>query len=69
LNSQNITAKQVAEAIGATLYGDGERHATDVTHDSRQAREGTLFVAIKGETTDGHRFIDDVIRRGAVGVV
>jgi len=28
-----------------------------------------LFVAIKGLTLDGHRFIDDVMRRGAVGVI
>lgn len=42
---------------------------TDVTHDSRQAREGTLFAAIKGHTLDGHRFIDDVIRRGAAGII
>ncbi len=42
---------------------------TDVTHDSRQTHEGTLFVAIKGATVDGHRFIEDVLRRGAVGIV
>ena len=42
---------------------------TDVTHDSRQAQEGTLFVAIRGLTMDGHRFIDDVMRRGAAGVL
>ena len=42
---------------------------TDVTHDSRQAREGTLFVAIKGATVDGHRFVDDVMRRGAAGII
>jgi UDP-N-acetylmuramoyl-L-alanyl-D-glutamate--2,6-diaminopimelate ligase len=41
----------------------------DVTHDSRLAGNGTLFVAIKGSTADGHRFIDDVMRRGAVGVI
>jgi UDP-N-acetylmuramyl-tripeptide synthetase len=40
-----------------------------VTHDSRQAREGTLFVAIKGHTMDGHRFVDDVMRRGASGII
>ncbi|MGH9819096.1 MAG: Mur ligase domain-containing protein, partial [Pyrinomonadaceae bacterium] len=28
---------------------------SDVTHDSRQVRQGTLFVAIKGHTMDGHR--------------
>ena len=51
------------------LTGDGSSAVTDVTHDSRQAREGTLFVAIKGATVDGHRFVDDVMRRGAAGVV
>ncbi len=43
--------------------------STDVTHDSRQAGEGTIFVAIKGATMDGHRFVEDVMRRGAAGIV
>lgn len=41
----------------------------DVTHDSRQARGGVLFVAIKGHTMDGHRFVSDVMRRGAAGII
>lgn len=49
--------------------GDTSGSALDVTHDSRQAREGTLFVAIKGATVDGHRFVDDVMRRGSAGVI
>ncbi len=49
--------------------GDLSAAATDVTHDSRQAHDGTLFVAIRGATVDGHRFIDDVLRRGAAGIV
>lgn len=69
LNSTNITVQQVAEALGAVASGDLSLVAADVTHDSRQAREGTLFVAIKGATSDGHRFIDDVMRRGAAGVI
>ena len=59
----------MAEQLNAELFGDGSAFTTDVTHDSRQAREGTLFVAIKGSTIDGHRFIDDVMRRGAAGIV
>jgi len=55
--------------LDAELFGESSAVATDVTHDSRQAHEGTIFVAIKGATVDGHRFIDDVIRRGAVGIV
>jgi len=69
LNSQNITVRQIAETLGAAAVGDLDASATDVTHDSRQAREGTLFVAIKGATSDGHRFVDDVMRRGAAGVI
>ena len=37
--------------------------------DSRQVQPGHLFVALSGGTTDGHRFIPDAIRRGAVAVV
>jgi UDP-N-acetylmuramyl-tripeptide synthetase len=43
--------------------------ASDVTHDSRQVRPGTLFAAVRGATVDGHRFIDDVMRRGAAGII
>ena len=59
----------MSNAIGAKLSGPGNGAVSDVTHDSRQAREGTLFVAVKGLTMDGHRFVDDVMRRGAVGII
>ncbi|MEO7658236.1 MAG: UDP-N-acetylmuramoyl-L-alanyl-D-glutamate--2,6-diaminopimelate ligase [Pyrinomonadaceae bacterium] len=64
-----MTIKAVADKLKAVLFGDGSTTATDVTHDSRQVREGTIFVAIKGATMDGHRFIDDVLRRGAAGII
>jgi len=41
----------------------------DICFDSRQAKEGTLFVAVKGTQADGHRFIDEVTRHGAVAIV
>ena len=65
----NVSIDTVAKALGAELSGAGNTPVKDVTHDSRQARPGTLFVAIKGLTMDGHRFVDDVMRRGAVGVI
>ncbi len=61
--------KNVAEALNAKLSGETEQNITDVTHDSRQAGPGCLFVAIRGLTLDGHKFIDDVMRRGTVGVI
>lgn len=41
----------------------------DVTHDSRQARPGTLFVAVRGELFDAHKFIPQVMAQGAAGVI
>jgi UDP-N-acetylmuramoyl-tripeptide--D-alanyl-D-alanine ligase len=37
--------------------------------DSRQVRRGELFVAIKGEQTDGHRFIPAAIQAGAAAIL
>lgn len=69
MSTQVINAEKLTVDLGGTLFGDGTANVTDVTHDSRVAREGTIFVAIKGETADGHRFIGDVMRRGSVGVI
>jgi UDP-N-acetylmuramoyl-L-alanyl-D-glutamate--2,6-diaminopimelate ligase len=64
-----VTLGEVARAVGGKLTGDERETVADVTHDSRQVREGWLFVAIRGEKRDAHRFVADVVRQGAVGVV
>lgn len=66
---EKISVGAVAEAINAKLSGNSQSLVTDVTHDSRQAGAGSLFVAVRGLTMDGHKFIEDVMRRGAVGVI
>ncbi len=66
---QNVAVQEIAEKIKAEFHGDKNSQVSDVTHDSRQAGKGTLFVAVRGLTTDGHRFVDDVMRRGAVGII
>ena len=42
---------------------------TAVTADSREVREGTLFVAVPGMTVDGHDFIAEAAARGCAAVV
>ena len=42
---------------------------TGVVQDSRQVEPGHVFVAIRGAETDGHRYIADALRRGAIAVV
>ena len=42
---------------------------TGIDYDSRRIRPGFVFVAMKGETSDGNRFIDAAIKAGAVAIV
>ncbi len=39
-----------------------------IAENSRQAEAGSLFVAVKGSITDGHRYIEDALAAGAVAV-
>ncbi|HKG12718.1 MAG TPA: UDP-N-acetylmuramoyl-L-alanyl-D-glutamate--2,6-diaminopimelate ligase [Pyrinomonadaceae bacterium] len=69
-NRTAATLGEVARAVGGELTGgDAAAPVSDVTHDSRQARAGTLFIAIRGEKTDGNRFAPEVLKQGAVGVI
>ena len=47
----------------------GNATISGLDYDSRRVREGVVFVAIKGETTDGNRYIDAAIKAGAAAVV
>lgn len=49
--------------------GDQQVKIGNICYDSRQAGPGSLFVAISGFRSDGHRFIGNAIDRGAVAVV
>lgn len=51
------------------LAGRSESMVTHVAVDSRECRPGTLFVALKGDRTDGHRFIPQAIEAGAAAVL
>ena len=60
----------VCRACGGELIcGSPEATVVRVSTDSRQARAGDLFVAIKGDKFDGHDFVADVIAKGASAVV
>ena len=66
---RSVTLRNVARAVSGNLTGDEHAEVTDVTHDSRQVQAGSLFVAVRGATVDAHRFVDEVIERGAIGVI
>ncbi len=54
---------------GKFLFGDGNRTFDGIRIDSRHISPGDLFVAIRGESHDGHGFINDVLDKGVRGVV
>lgn len=49
--------------------GDLDTQITGVQYDSRRIEQGNLFVAMRGESTDGNRYIDAALTKGAAAVV
>ena len=47
----------------------GDIAISEAQYDSRKVKPGDCFIAIKGETTDGNRYIDAAISAGATGIV
>lgn len=64
-----VTLATLAQHVGAQLRGVGDVWIEDVTHDSRAAGPRTLFVAVRGFTVDGHRYVADLAGRAGAAAV
>lgn len=67
-----LNAKQIAEYCAATVLVDAldpSRLAEGITWDSREVKPGMVYVALPGNKVDGHSFVDDALRSGAVVVL
>jgi UDP-N-acetylmuramoyl-tripeptide--D-alanyl-D-alanine ligase len=62
------TSAEVAGALSPMAMPD-PFEANGVTFDSRSVVPGDLFFALGGETTDGHAFVADALKRGAAAAV
>lgn len=60
---------KVIEPLTDVRLMGGDVEINGITYDSRKVEPGTLFVAFKGGTFDGHDFIPDAVARGASAVV
>lgn len=70
LNLKNgALPSDLALACGGKLLHEGVKKATHAVIDSRMATEGSIFVAIKGERTDGHLYITSAAEKGAAAVI
>lgn len=64
-----MSLQEIAAACGGTYYGDPEaafQEVSGVVIDSRKVQKDCLFIAIRGARADGHSFIPQVMKEGAL---
>ncbi len=61
------TSAEIAAATGGIASADFA--VTGVAFDSREVGPGDLFVAMKGEASDGHLYLDQAFAQGAAGAI
>lgn len=69
---RGMTLRAMTEACNGVYYGNEanlEKEVSDITTDSRKVTKGSLFIAICGERTDGHKYIDGCFEAGALCVI
>ncbi len=55
---------RIVEVIGSTNVA-----ITAISFDSRKIEKDSLFIAVKGTQSDGHKYIDDTITKGAIAIL
>ena len=69
---RGMTLRAMAKACNGKYYGSEanlDKEVTDITTDSRKVVKDGLFIAICGERTDGHKYIDGCFEAGARCVI
>ena len=70
LSSYSWTTQDILQASsGKLLSGSSQTSFSGFFIDSRRQADDSVFIAIKGEVHDGHRFVHDVIQKGVRGVM
>ena len=67
-----LSIREIADSCGGKWQGREELLSAcpaNIVTDSRKAEKGSMFIAIRGERTDGHRYIPDVLQKGALAVL
>ncbi|MCB1050140.1 MAG: UDP-N-acetylmuramoyl-L-alanyl-D-glutamate--2,6-diaminopimelate ligase [Acidobacteria bacterium] len=60
---------ELVQGVGTLLRGHGDLEAFHITHDSRRAQPGCVFVALEGDQFDGHHYIECALQQGCVAIV
>ncbi len=66
----NIKIKEAADILNARCTGCNlDKYITGVSIDSRNVIKDSLFIPIKGATVNGHSFVKDAIKNGAIATL
>ncbi len=63
------TPDAIVKATGATHTGDKLQPVNGVSIDTRTLQKGDLYIAIKGDSLDGHDYVEKAFENGAAGAV
>src|SRR5512147_1445588 len=63
-----MTFEQILDGA-EVLSRSGNPSVSGLEYDSRRVKPGDVFLAMRGETSDGNRYIDNAITAGAVAIV
>ncbi|MEY2503002.1 MAG: UDP-N-acetylmuramoyl-tripeptide--D-alanyl-D-alanine ligase [Verrucomicrobiota bacterium] len=67
---ESLSLAEIAKLAGGSISADDtSRIVSRVSTDSRTLQPGDLFVPLRGENFDGHRFIEQAVERGATGAM
>jgi UDP-N-acetylmuramoyl-L-alanyl-D-glutamate--2,6-diaminopimelate ligase len=62
-------AELIEDIRGCVVDGNPSLEISQIQYDSRKIRTGDLFVAVQGDREDGHSYVGDAVKRGAIAVV
>ena len=65
----NELTREVATVAGSSASAEPVAEIAGIEYDSRRVGQGSVFVAMRGGTTDGNRYIDAAIAQGAAAIV
>ena len=61
--------QELVRGLGTRIDGAGDTRIAEICTDSRQLTPGALFVALRGSTTDGHRYAARAVEQGATALL
>ncbi|MEF9840589.1 MAG: Mur ligase family protein, partial [Lachnospiraceae bacterium] len=62
-------SKLLERQVYKVIQGSAEIEISELVNDSRQVSQGCVFVCIRGAVVDGHKFLDEVVSKGAAAVI